>query len=178
MHVIRKTQWETERSFSLLSGENCRAEYPKDEKPLRVFVTWVNLSLPSELSLPVLTVLVLDSLPKEQPFSIAEAVSWSRHTPYTTALVTEVPRARVGTTGLHLAQRKLLGRDAFCLHVLLLMFVTPFVYQRPSRCPAGYASASTVIFTHCSEPFCTYSNIHWLDFFQCLVTHKWKGRCT
>lgn len=77
------------------------------------------------------------------------------------ALVTEVLRAGVRTTGLHLAQRKRLERDAF-----VPMFVTPFVYQWPSRCPAGCASASSGVFTHCCEPFCTYSNIHWLHFFN------------
>lgn len=152
-------------------------------KSLRVLVTWVSLPLPSELSLPVLTLLVLDSLPKDQLFSIAEAVSWSTHRPYTTgsgirALVTEVLRARVGTTGLHLAHRKLSERDAFCLHILLVIFVTPFVYQRPSRYPAGCASTSSVVFIHCSEPFCTHQQHTLTRFFQCLVTHKWKGRCT
>lgn len=75
------------------------------------------------------------------------------------AVVTQVLRARVGTSGFDLAQGELLDRDAFCLHVLLLMFFTPFVYQRPSRCPAGYAGAFSVVFTHCSEPFSVCSSI-------------------
>lgn len=52
------------------------------------------------------------------------------------------------------------------LHVLLLTFLTPFTYQWPIGYLAGYASASSKVFTHCSEtpvPIETHSDFLFLN---------------
>lgn len=90
------------------------------------------------------------------------------------ALVTQVLRAGVWTTGLHLAQRKLLERDMFCLHVLLYALCVPVAKQVSCRmCKCLSSSIYSLQWASLNLQQHTLTS-----FFQCLFTHKGKGRFT
>lgn len=152
-------------------------------KSLRVLVTWVNLPLPSELSVPVFTLLVLDSLPKDQPFSIAEAVSWSRHTLYTPGSggMCTCHRSSKGMSWNNwtsLSPKKTVGDRciffACPLTDVCYTLCVPEAKQVPCRiCKCLFSGIYSLQWA------ILYLQQHTLTrFFQCLVTHQWKGSCT